>query len=111
MGELPVLIDDRVFSLGDPCFRMVFLIAGELCYRPRREDNTVVTTTVPAGPRTSHKDGTSATSRVTVGPYSSLSEPVLWTAWENCGDLHAMADSTILTLGVDHFIRVLQEHS
>merc|ERR1712216_233480 len=40
----------------------------------------------------------------------NLSEPALWTQWENRGDLVAASDSTLLTLAVDKFISVVIAH-
>jgi hypothetical protein len=103
LQELPVLVGDSVFTTGDPCFRMLFVRAGELRYHLR------LVTDLRHSPSANSRDDGLLMGQV-VRPGSSLSEAALWTPWENHGELRPEADSSLLALVVNKFISVLQEH-
>jgi len=94
LQEVPVFAGDTVFTTGDACSRMLFVVKATLSYTlgmvmgQNAQDSTSVT--VPSG--------------------QWVSEAVLWTVWENCGQLSSSTDATLLGILVEPFMKVMRSH-
>jgi len=135
LQEVPVLAGDTLFTAGDVCHRVLFVMAGEFSYAlgrgmvgPRGSTSSEgsqakltrewsmyswAPSDLMRGRPAEDGDGeeeapTGHEARFSDG--DCFSEPVLWTAWENRGELRAMNDSTLLALSAEGFIAVAREH-
>eukprot|EP00928_Gymnodinium_smaydae_P024661 TRINITY_DN19893_c0_g1_i1.p1 TRINITY_DN19893_c0_g1~~TRINITY_DN19893_c0_g1_i1.p1 ORF type:complete len:796 (-),score=106.34 TRINITY_DN19893_c0_g1_i1:307-2628(-) len=89
---VPVLEGDRIFSTWDKASHMHFLWQGAFLYSRTDELSEEVT------------------EEECRKPGLTICEPVLWTTWENLGDLLALSDSTLLSLSAASFEKIMLEY-
>eukprot|EP00927_Polykrikos_kofoidii_P034809 TRINITY_DN2944_c0_g1_i1.p1 TRINITY_DN2944_c0_g1~~TRINITY_DN2944_c0_g1_i1.p1 ORF type:complete len:799 (-),score=107.84 TRINITY_DN2944_c0_g1_i1:351-2660(-) len=98
--EIVANASELVFGVCDPCTCMFFIRAGELRYSQQEE-------LCEDGSREGRKSN-HAEEKILPGQW--LSEPSLWTRWENQGNLKPAKDSTILVLHMEPFVIEIQSH-
>eukprot|EP00928_Gymnodinium_smaydae_P067772 TRINITY_DN5076_c1_g2_i1.p1 TRINITY_DN5076_c1_g2~~TRINITY_DN5076_c1_g2_i1.p1 ORF type:complete len:871 (-),score=151.29 TRINITY_DN5076_c1_g2_i1:61-2529(-) len=94
--EVHALSRDIIFTTGDVCFRTIFPLDDELRYAYGR---TLGDELPAASPGEADNDP----AAIVVPSGKCACEAVLWTPWENCGELRAVSDSTILALEAAEF--------
>lgn len=116
MKEFPCLAGEILFNTGDACSQMFFLLTGEMVYELHK------TSILTAKAQKSNAAGEgeispSAQSKIkdkgtkeTLLPDTSVSEAVLWTQWEHCGELAACADSRLLAIRQEDFATIIKQH-
>eukprot|EP00927_Polykrikos_kofoidii_P034815 TRINITY_DN2944_c0_g1_i5.p1 TRINITY_DN2944_c0_g1~~TRINITY_DN2944_c0_g1_i5.p1 ORF type:complete len:896 (-),score=131.20 TRINITY_DN2944_c0_g1_i5:23-2614(-) len=111
LKEFDVNSSEMVFSCGDPCTCMFFIKAGELKYSWQIESREESKGT-SWGLGDISEEGDKMRRCVEENIFSTqwLSEPALWTSWENQGDLEVTVDSTILLVQMEGFVMEIQRH-
>eukprot|EP00927_Polykrikos_kofoidii_P034813 TRINITY_DN2944_c0_g1_i3.p1 TRINITY_DN2944_c0_g1~~TRINITY_DN2944_c0_g1_i3.p1 ORF type:complete len:902 (-),score=114.34 TRINITY_DN2944_c0_g1_i3:217-2826(-) len=98
--EIVANASELVFGVCDPCTCMFFIRAGELRYSQLEELSDDCS---PEGTESIYVE-----EKILPGQW--LSEPSLWTRWENQGNLKPAKDSTILVLHMEPFVIEIQSH-
>jgi len=104
--------NEEVFVEGDACTQMYFVVNGHLRYihKPNMVVGRVRNGHAICWEEEEYDDGGTTTEYgghacqpVRVGRGDWVSEPVLWTEWEHCGDLTGLDDSTLLAMEAGAF--------
>jgi len=85
---------ERIFTPHDPCSKMYFIDKGRLVYR---QDLRHLLS------KERHREHMVLSSQY-------LSEGVLWTNWEHCGELIGIEDAALLTLEAPKFAEIMRSH-
>lgn len=95
-----------IFTTGDACSRMFFIVAGEMTYSKEREMSSA-----QAARRGARGEGiTHHAKEQLVVPISWLCEAVLWTTWFNCGELLSIGDSIFIEVSALAFGALIKDH-
>jgi hypothetical protein len=103
LAELSPFQGDVVFTKGDACVHMLFVMTGDFCYTFGR--STDAWSQLCFSSRSKIPD-----SATPVKPGHWLSEAALWTSWQHCGELCAKEEGSLLALRVEEFISTMKRH-
>jgi len=107
--DMALLAKDVAFYTGDVCTSMVFVSTGILNYHHGANEQYEHRVSLVKLIHYSGLRGTPTTSQI-VQPGHYLSEPVLWTRWEQHGQLYAIEDSSLLLMDSTVFARVITDY-
>merc|ERR1712232_241617 len=89
-AQVPVDVNDTVFSFGDACSRCVFIERGKLLYTSRTYA------------------GTFSVPKMRMQRGNWLSEAALWTVWQNTGELKSLSYGVVLGLGAKELVEAVK---
>jgi len=109
VGQLTVQIGDIVFTGGDACTRMLFVSRGRLTYTLGLTSlGSCIDLGVDPGQNMSNNSSETEVRSVTVMKGKFISEPALWSHWENVGELSSTVGGHLLTLEVVDLVKTIK---
>jgi len=132
LTEVSAQTGEVIFTAGDVCTRMLFIVSGTAGYAllrrpmaasPVRRRSSGGTCESAYGSmnaniggvmvhfHTSRSPSDANMSDIPLNAGDFVSEAVLWTAWEYCGELTAICDTTMLAMSTDSFAAVISRNA